>query len=102
MLELVHLALHVEQRLESAVLTSSNTVRPRVREPVLRQVADRQAGRLHDPARIGLFDARQHLEQGGLAGAVRSAQADALAVVDLPRDVVEQDAVAEDLVRSES
>src|SRR4029078_2007935 len=43
----------------------------------------------------GLVEARHHLEQRRLAGAVRAAQADALTRRDLPRHVVEQDAVAE-------
>ena len=74
---------------------SSTSVRPRVAEAVLRQVADRQPGGLEDRAGVGLVEPGQHLEQRGLAGAVRAAQADALAVVDLPADGVEQDAVAE-------
>ncbi len=67
-------------------------------EPVLRQVADGEAARGDDLAGIGLVDAGQHPEQGGLAGPVRAAQADPFPVADLPGDVVEEDAVAEGLV----
>ena len=45
----------------------------------------------------GSSSAGQHLEQRRLAGAVRAAQADAIAVADLPGDVIEQRAVAEGL-----
>ena len=48
-------------------------------------------------ARVGLVEPGQHAQQRRLAGAVRSAQADAVAVGDLPGDVVEQDAFAEGL-----
>ena len=44
---------------------------------------------------VGLVEAREHLEQRGLAGAVRSAQADAIAIADLPGDVLEQGLLAE-------
>ena len=46
---------------------------------------------------VRLVEPGHHLQQGGLAGAVRPAQADPLAIGDLPRDVVEEDAVAEGL-----
>ena len=68
-----------------------------MRQAVLRQVADGQRGRLEDRARVGLVEPGHHLQQRGLAGAVRTAQADALAIRDLPRDVVEEDAIAEGL-----
>ena len=51
----------------------------RVHEAVLRQVADRQALRLDDPARVGLVEPGQHAQQRGLAGAVRTAQPDPVA-----------------------
>ena len=73
-----------------ALLASSKTVRPRVGEAVLGQVADGQPRRLDDGARVGLLEAGQHLEQRGLAGAVRAAQADAVAVANLPGDVFEE------------
>ena len=60
-----------------------------VGEAVLRQVADGQRRRLEDGARVGLVEPGHHPQQRGLAGAVRAAQADALAIGDLPRDVVE-------------
>ena len=70
-----------------------------VRQPILRQVADREAVRLDDDARVRLLEAGEHLEQRGLARAVRAAQPDALLVIDLPGDVVEQDALAERLAQ---
>ena len=92
----VHLRLHRDQVGERARRLLEDGV-TRVTQAVLRQVADGQRVRLEHGARIGLVDAGHHLEQRGLAGAVRSAQADAFAIGDLPRDVVEQDAVAEGL-----
>ena len=68
-----------------------------VLEAVLRQVADRQPGRLDDGPGVRLVEPGQHAEQGGLAGAVRAAEADAVAVGDRPGHVVEQDAFAERL-----
>src|SRR4029079_15192637 len=66
-----------------------------VREPVLRQIADGQPRGLDDRAAVRLVDPGEHLEERRLAGAVGAAQADALAVVDLPGEVVEQDPIAE-------
>ena len=93
-LDVVHLRLHVEQRLKRAACFLEDRS-SRVAQAVLRQVTDREPGRLHDAARIGVFDSAQNLEEGRLSGAVRAAQADAFAVADLPRHVIEQDAVAE-------
>ena len=55
------------------------------------------AGGLRIASGIGLVDAGHHAEQRRLARAVRPAQADALPVGDLPRDVVEEHAIAERL-----
>jgi hypothetical protein len=44
-----------------------------------------------------LLAVRQHLEEGGLAGSVRSAQADTIAVIYLPGDVLQEHPVAERL-----
>jgi hypothetical protein len=90
------LGAHVEQRLEREADLFAQRASA-VAEPVLRQVADRQPGRLDDVPAVGLVDPRQHPQQRRLAGAVRAAQADALAVVDLPRDGIEEHAVAERL-----
>ncbi len=67
-------------------------------QAVLRQVADGQPARGDHLAGVGLVDAGQDAQQGGLAGPVRAAQADPLPIADLPGDVVEEDAVAEGLV----
>src|SRR6185436_1115721 len=95
-LDVVHLGFHVEQRLKRAARLFEDRP-PRVRQPVLRQIADGQARRLDDGTFVRLVDAREHLEHGRLAGAVGAAQADAIAVRDLPRDVIDQGAVAERL-----
>ena len=92
--QLVHLVLEIEQRLEREarfVLHGAAAVR----QPVLRQVAECQRIGLLDESVIGLVEPRKHLEQCGLAGAVRPAQADAIAVADLPRDVLEERFLAE-------
>jgi hypothetical protein len=94
MLDVVHFGLGVEQRLKRAAGFLEHGPSG-MAEAVLRQIADREARRLdHEPA-VGLVDASQHLEQRRLAGAIRAAQADALAIVDLPVDGFEQDAIAE-------
>ena len=46
-------------------------------------------------AAVGLFEPRHHLQQRGLPGPVRAGKADAIAVVDLPADGVQEDAAAE-------
>jgi hypothetical protein len=95
-LDVVHLRLHVEERLEGAARLLEHGA-ARVGEAVLRQVADGQPCRLHDGAVVRVLQAGQHLEQRGLAGAVRAAQADAVAVTDLPGDVFEERPDAEGL-----
>ena len=51
--------------------------------------------RPEDGAVVGLVEAGEHPQQRGLAGAVRAAQADPVAVADVPGHVVEEDALAE-------
>ena len=97
LLERVHLGLLVEQLGEGDRRLVEERP-PAVVEAVLRQVADGQAGRLDDLARVGLVEAGQHPQEGRLAGAVRAAEADPVALADLPGHVLEQDAVAEGLV----
>ena len=63
--------------------------------PVLRQVADRQIGGLDHRAGIRLLLTGKDSEQGGLPRTVRSAETDPVAPGDLPRDVVEEDVLAE-------
>ena len=95
-LDAIDLRARVEQRLERERRLVDE--RPaRVLEAVLRQIADRQPRGLDDVAAVGLVEAGEHAQQRRLAGAVRAAQADAVAVGDLPGDVVEQDAFAERL-----
>ncbi len=93
-LDVGHLRLHVEQGLERASRLLEHGA-ARMGQAVLGQVADGQVRRLGNHAPIGLVEARQHLEQRGLAGAVRAAQADAVAVPDLPGDAVQEGADAE-------
>ena len=64
-------------------------------ETVLREVSNRQRRRLQHAAGVGLVESRHHPQQGGFAGAVGAAQPGALTVGDLPRDVVQKNAVAE-------
>ena len=95
-LERRDLVAHVEQRLEREPRLLPQRAAG-VMEAVLREVADRQAGRLDDEPPVGLVDARQHLQECRLAGTVRAAESDTLAVVDLPVDGIEEHAVAERL-----
>ena len=92
--ERVHFAFDRQEFVEGAGGLLEHRA-PGVRQAVLRQVADGQRGRLQDRARIRLVEARHHLEERGLARAVGAAQADPFTHVDLPRDVVEQHAIAE-------
>ena len=94
LLEVVHLGLQVEQRLQRQAGFGDHRA-PAVGQAVLRQVAERQRIGFLDDARIGLVEAGEHLEQRRLAGAVRAAQADAIAIADLPGDVLEQHLLAE-------
>ena len=95
-LERVHLGLDREQLAECARRFVEHGAAG-VGQPVLRQVADGQRRRFEDGAAVRLVEPGHHPQQRGLAGAVGSAQPDALAIRDLPRDVIEQDAVAEGL-----
>ena len=92
------LGAHVEQRLEGQAGFLDERASG-VAEAVLRQIADGETGRLRDEAAVGLFEPRQHLQQRGLPGAVRAGKADAIAVVDLPADGVQEDAAAERFAR---
>src|SRR5262249_42803098 len=96
LLEAVHLGFHREEVRERARRFVDERA-PAVREAILREVTYRQRGRLEDRARIRLVEARHHPQQRRLAGAIRAAQADALAIGDLPGDVVEEHTIAERL-----
>ena len=73
------------------------TVEPLCGEPVLRQVTDGERVGSHDGAAVGFVEPGEHPQQRGLAGAIRAAQADAIAIADLPRHLIEQDPLAEGL-----
>ena len=88
--------LRVEQRLVGGARLLEHGA-ARVVQPILREVADGEGGWRDDVAAVGLFQPGEHLEQRGLAGPVGSAQANAVAVTNLPGDVVEQRAIAEGL-----
>src|SRR5690606_8546935 len=96
LLERVHLRLQREQGRESLAGLFEDRAAG-VLDAVLRQVPDGEIGGTDDRAAVRLLESGEHAPQGRLAGAVRSAEADTLAVVDLPRHVVEQDALAERL-----
>jgi hypothetical protein len=93
-LEQGDLVAHVEQRLEREAGLFVQRVSA-VAQAVLRQVPDREAGRLDDRAAVRLVESGEHLQERRLAGPIRASQADALPIVDLPADRVEQDAIAE-------
>src|SRR5678815_2429026 len=95
-LDVVHLGFDVEERLKSTARLFEHRA-ARVSEAVLWQVANRKAGWFGNRARVGLLQSSQDLEQRRLSGAVGTAQTDTLTVSDLPRHVIEQDAVAERL-----
>jgi hypothetical protein len=90
----VHLRLDREQLTERArgLLEQRSAG---VAQSVLGQVADRERCRCENRARIDLFEAGHHPQQGGFADAVGAAQTDAFPIVDLPGDVIEENAVAE-------
>ena len=70
---------------------------PGVSEAVLREIADGQSGGLEGGPRVGFLESSHHLQERGLARAVRPTEADALPIRDLPGNVVEEDAIAERL-----
>ena len=94
MLEVVHFGLHVEQGLEGEARFVNNRTAA-MHEAVLRQVSNRQGVGADDLSFIGLIESGQHPEQRCFSGAIRPAQSHTIAVANLPRDVVEQDASAE-------
>ena len=65
------------------------------RQAVLGQVAGGGALDERDVAVVGAFQAGQHLQQRGFAGAVAADQADALAVADDPVEALEEGLGAE-------
>src|SRR5688572_20047615 len=93
MLDIVHLGLDVEQRLKRRLRLLVHRAAA-VSQAILRQVANREIGRLDHAARVRLVEAGEHLEERCLSGAVRTAEAYTIAVANLPGDVVEQGAVA--------
>ena len=93
-LERVHLGLDRDELAERARRFREQRAAG-VRKAVLRQISDRQRRGLQHGARVGLVEPCHHPQERRLAGAVGAAQADALAIGDLPRDVVEEHAVAE-------
>jgi hypothetical protein len=92
----MHLGLHREQTAECAAGLLEDGAAG-VREAVLREIPDGQGGRLQNSSGVRLVQPGHHLQEGGLAGAVRAAEADPFTVRDLPRDAIEQDTVPEGL-----
>ena len=93
LLETRHFFLGVKQRLERAAGLFGQRA-ARVRQSVLREVADRQVRLAGDGAVVRLVEARQHPEQRGLSGAVRAAQPHPVSLGDLPGDPVEEGAAS--------
>ena len=84
--------------------TTSRTVLPASRSSRWSSIADPHAAGAGDAAVVGLLEAGQDAQQGGLAGAVGADDADPVAVVEPEGDVVEKGARAErerDAVRAE-
>ena len=69
---------------------------PRLRAQVHRQLGDVVVAE-GDRAVVGAHQADDHVEGGGLAGAVRAEQPDDLPLLDLDRDVLHHLAALEDL-----
>ena len=72
MLEVVHLGLHVQQRLECGGRLLEHRA-SRVIQTVLRQIADRECRTVSARRLVGLLEASHHLEQRRLARTIRSA-----------------------------
>ncbi len=98
LLEMQNLRAHVEQRLERQP-RFGHQCPPAVVQAVLRQVADREARGLDHVAAVGFLQAGEHLQERRLASPVGAAQSDALTVIDLPADGVQQGAIAERLAQ---
>jgi hypothetical protein len=92
----VHFGLHRQQRRKGEACLLEDGAAG-VHQAVLRQIADGQIGGLDDVAAVAFLEPGEHLEQRRLAGAVGTAERNALAVVNLPGHPVEQDALAERL-----
>ncbi len=73
---------------------------PVVDDAVLGQVADRGVRRHADLARVGLLDPGEHAQERGLSRPVRPRQADAVPLLDVPGDVLEEDPVAVSLAEA--
>jgi len=71
-LDVVHLRFHVEERLKRAARFLEHRA-ARVRQSILREIADGEIRRLDDAARVGLVEAPEHPEERRLARAVWAA-----------------------------
>jgi dihydrolipoamide dehydrogenase len=91
-----HLGARFEQRLKRERDLVDDRA-PGVHEAILRQVADGQGRGARDGACVRLIESREHAEQRGFSSAVRTAQPDPFTIRHLPRDGIEQDALAEGL-----
>src|SRR5439155_1312990 len=93
-LQRVHLFFHREEAGERAARLVEQRP-PGMDEAVLRQISDGQRRWFENRTRVGLVEPGHHPQKRRLARPVRSAEPRALAVGDLPGDVVEEDTVAE-------
>ena len=95
-LEVVHLGFQVEQRPQRLARLGEDGAAG-VLQAVLRQVAEGQRRWPDHLAAVGFVEPGEDPQQRGLAGAVGPAQADPIAVADVPRHVIEEHALAEAL-----
>ena len=87
-------ALAHQARLDNTLAHRIEDREPGIENRFLRHVADAQALRLLQQSVVELFEARNHLQQRRLAGAVAADQANALARLERERRAVEQGDVA--------
>ena len=92
--DVVHLRLHGKQAIEGRAGFFEDGA-ARMCKAVLREIPDGERVRFDDGAAVGFVEPCQHLQHCRLARAIGAAQANALAVRDLPRHALEQHPITE-------